>query len=43
LNASAPADGGQQDEKKETRTPAPPSDDLTQTQHTLTTAAGELR
>jgi carboxypeptidase C (cathepsin A) len=47
LNASAPADDKrpdeQQDEKKETRTPAPPSDDLTQTQHTLTTAAGELR
>lgn len=30
-------------EEKETRTPAPPSDDLTETHHTLATPAGEIR
>jgi carboxypeptidase C (cathepsin A) len=39
LTDSAPAS----EEKKETRTPAPPSDDLSETQHSLATAAGELR
>ena len=29
--------------EKETRTPAPPSDDLSETQHSLATPAGELR
>jgi carboxypeptidase C (cathepsin A) len=31
------------EEPKETRTPAPAADDLTETHHTLTTATGELR
>jgi carboxypeptidase C (cathepsin A) len=38
LNPSATGE-----EPKETRTPAPPADDLTETHHTLTTATGELR
>jgi carboxypeptidase C (cathepsin A) len=33
----------EQNEQQETRTPAPPSDDLTETQHTLATSAGDIR
>jgi carboxypeptidase C (cathepsin A) len=43
LTASEPASDDEQKETKETRTPAPPSDDLTETHHTLTTPAGEIR
>jgi len=42
LTASEPA-SDEQKETKETRTPAPPSDDLTETHHTLATPAGEIR
>jgi carboxypeptidase C (cathepsin A) len=40
LTASEPASD---DEQKETPAPAPPSDDLTETHHTLATPAGEIR